>query len=289
MRIGFNFTLGETLPLVRQLAQEGAIDYCELLIDNFMQVPPQELAEAFDVPVAFHIMFSRFIECEEDFLRDFAARLRPYIEVLRPLYVSDHIACFSHQGRALFHLGEIDYAADYECVRERAALWQSLLGQTIHFENYPSIVDGGHAAPAFFQRLTHDTGAGTLFDVSNAVCAWRNDGPEVSAWRDVMAGASHFHVAGYAGAFIDEGVTVDTHDRVLAQDTLACLRRHRDVIAKAGATITYERDENIDIDSVRADLLALRAIFPPEPEPERKPARKPARQRAPVAVVSVAS
>jgi methanobactin biosynthesis cassette protein MbnB len=262
MRIGFNFTLGETLPLVRQLAQEGAIDYCELLIDNFMQVPPRELAEAFDVPVGFHIMFSRFIESDEEQLRDFAARLRPYIEALRPLYVSDHIAYFSHQGRTLFHLGEIDYAADYERVRARAVLWQSLLGQTIHFENYPSIVDGGHAAPAFFQRLARDTGAGVLFDVSNAVCAWRNDGPEVAAWRGVMAGASHFHVGGYAGAFIDEGVTVDTHDRALALDTLDSLRRHRDVLDKPGATITYERDENIDIDGVRADLLALRAIFP---------------------------
>lgn len=35
MDIGFNFTLGNTLPMVQRFRDDGLIDYCELLIDNF--------------------------------------------------------------------------------------------------------------------------------------------------------------------------------------------------------------------------------------------------------------
>ena len=76
MKIGFNFTLGETLPLVRSLLASGRIDYVELLIDNFLAVPEEELAAGFDVPVGFHIMFSKFIETDEAALDSLASRLR---------------------------------------------------------------------------------------------------------------------------------------------------------------------------------------------------------------------
>ena len=46
MQIGLNFTLGSTLEMVQRLIREGEIDYCELLIDNFLHVPPAELAGA---------------------------------------------------------------------------------------------------------------------------------------------------------------------------------------------------------------------------------------------------
>ncbi|MBB5018603.1 hypothetical protein HNQ59_001894 [Chitinivorax tropicus] len=261
MQIGFNFTLGETTPMVQQLAREGAIDYVELLIDNFLHVPVAEMAAAFDVPVGFHIMFSRFIEVDDATLDTFAAQLKPFIDTLQPLYVSDHIAYFTHQGRALFHLGEIDYQADFERVRERILKWQALLGCQMHVENYPSIVDGSDDAPMFFERLMADTGCGTLFDLSNAVCAWRNGGPSLHAWREVMKQARHFHVSSYNTAFADDRVTVDSHDGLMAADTLAGLRAYRDLMDKPGATLTYERDENIHYDSVLEDLLKLREIY----------------------------
>ncbi|WP_137938098.1 methanobactin biosynthesis protein MbnB [Chitinivorax sp. B] len=261
MQIGFNFTLGETTAMVQQLVREGAIDYVELLIDNFLHVPPEDIARAFDAPVAFHIMFSRFLEADEAFLHDLASRLQPYIQVLRPMYVSDHIAYFSHQGRVLFHIGEIEYLTEYEHVRSRVMQWQAALGCVVHFENYPSIVDGSHDAPAFFERLMNDTDAGTLFDVSNAICAQRNAGPPISDWVRVMRHARHFHVSSYNTAFVDQRVTVDSHDGQLADDTLDSLRLYRHLMDKPGATLTYERDENIEYDSILQDLITLRTCY----------------------------
>lgn len=262
MQLGFNFTLGGTYDMVRRMIDEKHIDYCELLIDNFLQVPPDQLAKSFDCcPVGFHIMMSKFIESDPEFLDDMAKRLRVYIDAMNPLYVSDHVACFSHRGRRLYHLGEIDYPAEYDKVRERVERWQELLGQRLYLENYPSIMDGGWDAPAFYERLTRETGAGVLFDASNAVCAMRNCGAPVALWDNVVATTPHFHVAGYNFSIIEPHIVVDTHDRELADDTIEFLETRRSSFDKPGATMTYERDVNLDYDSIVADLTRLRAIF----------------------------
>ena len=64
MRLGFNFTLGDTYDMAQRLIAEGHIDYCEFLIDNFFCVDPDELAKAFDCPVGLHIMYSKFLEAD---------------------------------------------------------------------------------------------------------------------------------------------------------------------------------------------------------------------------------
>ena len=73
MRLGFNFTLPDTYDMVRRMNAEGHIDYVELLIDNFLCVPPSEMAEAFPCPVGFHIMFSRFFESDLELSARFRA------------------------------------------------------------------------------------------------------------------------------------------------------------------------------------------------------------------------
>lgn len=261
MQIGFNFTLGSTLDLVRRLRAERKIDYCELLIDNFLHVPPEELAAAFDCPVGFHIMFSKFLESEPKFLESMASRLRTYIEVMQPLYVSDHIARFTYNGRQLYHLAEPEYRRDYETMRLRVEWWQERLGRRIYLENYPSIMDNGLDAPWFFEQIVQDTGVGVLFDVSNAICAKHNCGIETAVWGPVIDATPHFHVAGYNASILSPAITLDTHDRPLAADTLAFLEDYRDRFDKPGATITYERDDNIEYESIVRDLDTLRALF----------------------------
>jgi methanobactin biosynthesis cassette protein MbnB len=261
MQIGFNFTLGKTYEMVQRMLAEGHIDFCELLIDNFFKVPADELARSFECPVGFHIMFSRYIESDIEYLEDMAKRLRGYIDAMQPLYVSDHIACFTHRGQRLFHLGEIDYRTEYERVRERVERWQDLIGERLLLENYPSIMDGGWHAAEFYERLARETGAGVLFDASNAVCALLNCGAPLEAWDNVIASTSHFHVAGYDFSIMEPHVVVDTHDGNLSPETIGFLERRRSAFDKPSATMTYERDANIDYDSIVVDLRQLRSIF----------------------------
>lgn len=265
LRIGFNFTLGATAPMVRRLIAAGRIDYVELLVDNFLAVPPAQIAAAFDAPVGLHIMFSKFMERPEAELDELALRLTAIIRETRPIYVSDHIARFTHQGRHLLHLAEIDYAGEFERVADRVARWQDRLGCTIAFENYPSIMDGGRDAPDFFRRLTARTGCTVLFDVSNAVCATHNCGLPFEAWTEVIRSARQFHVAGYDHSVGQPPIVLDTHDRALAADTRAALALCRALVTDPEATITYERDDDLDEDRIIADIDTLRAVMAREP------------------------
>src|SRR5262245_40191703 len=270
MQIGFNFTSGKTLDLFRQLISERRIDFVEILIDNFLQVDPKELAGAFNCPVAFHIMFSKFLEKDLDFLDDLARRLRVDIDALKPVYVSDHLLRCSHQGRNLVHLAEIDYESEYGAVRERVEWWQGKLGQRLYLENYPSIMDGGCDAPAFFERLTSESGAGVLFDISNAVITNLNCGLSFDAWHDIISTTPRFHVAGYHTSFIEPHVLVDSHDRELSSETVTFIESCRRYFEKPGSTITYERDFKIERASISADLDNLRRIFGPLGESRRQ-------------------
>jgi uncharacterized protein len=271
MRLGFNFTLADTYELVQRMIAEKHIDYVELLIDNFLCVPPAELADAFDCPVGFHIMFSRFFENDRESLRDLSKRLRPYIDTLKPLYVSDHCAYFSHQGRKLFHIAEYDYLQEYNSAKEKCEFWQNELRTKLLVENYPSIMGGGHEAPEFFERLQREVGVGVLFDASNAVCAASNIGLSLDKWDGIVAANRHFHVAGYSLSMIEPYVRMDTHANQMASDTLDYLSSRRHLFDKIGATMTYERDSEIDYDDIVADLVRLRAIFPEKQVSARGP------------------
>ncbi len=262
MQIGFNFTLNGTLDMVQRMIKERQIDYCEILIDNFLYMPPHELLDAFDCPVAFHIMFSKFLESDDELLEKVAKRLRIFADALNPIYVSDHLLRFTHNGRCLYHLGEIDYVKEFDAVRERVERWQDLIGRRLYLENYPSIMEGGWDAPAFYRRLTQETGAGVLFDASNAICAKHNCGAPVDLWAEVIESTQHFHVAGYGTSYIEPHIIMDSHDREMAPDTLEFLSNMQPAFEKPGATITYERDFHFDYDSISADLQRLRDIFP---------------------------
>jgi hypothetical protein len=167
---------------------------------------------------------------------------------------------YYHNGRSFHFLGEVDYRS-YDIVRPRVERWQDLLGARIHLENYPSIMDGGWDAPAFFSRLGRETGAGMLFDASNAIVAQHNCGAPVDLWTELIASTRHFHVSSYGESFIEPHAIADTHDRDLAADTLEFLRTESARFDKAGATMTYERDWNFDYDSICDDLRRLRAVF----------------------------
>ena len=142
MQIGFNFTTNGTLDMVQRMIQERQIDYCELLIDNFLHVPPKELIDAFECPVGFHIMRSQHLERDRETLEKLAKRIRFLIEAINPVYVSDHLLRFTNDGRNFHFLGEIDYKK-YDAIRVRVEQWQEMLGTHLYLENYPSIMEGG--------------------------------------------------------------------------------------------------------------------------------------------------
>ena len=125
---------------------------------------------------------------------------------------------------------------------------------------------------SFSKNSSRMSGAACCFDASNAVCAYGNIGLPLEKWDRVIASNHHFHVAGYRNSMIEPYVRLDTHAEALAPDTIEFLSSRRNLFDKEGATMTYERDNEIHYDDIVADLARLRAIFPKEEVALREPA-----------------
>jgi uncharacterized protein (UPF0276 family) len=255
MMLGVNFTGPGHLELIRALAAERRIGFVEVLVDNFLSCRPDSMIEAVGgLPVAFHIMRSKFLTRPIEQLRQLAARLRPFIAHSRPLYVSDHLAVFDRLGRGLPLIAEVDYDSTYELARERTRLWQDLLGCPLHLENFPSILPGGRSQPAFLARLRADTGCGVLFDASNAMVAKLNVGLELSAWEDLARDSLHWHAAGYSSSGTVPEFVRDTHDQPVSAETAAFVASLARNPGSRKRTMSVERDGNHSLDAWRADL-----------------------------------
>lgn len=100
--------------------------FVEILWDNYCHIDPHALATMLaevSPRVALHIMWSRFLELDEEALCDYLGRLRRHVEVLRPVYVSDHLCRFRIGAFFLAAPLELDYT-DLGHVRERVLRYQ---------------------------------------------------------------------------------------------------------------------------------------------------------------------
>ena len=262
MRIGVNVTSPTNFPIAMALVRAGHAQYVELLVDNFLHVAPAVLArDLAGVPVSFHVMNSRFFERDAVGLDELAGRLRALARILRPLYLSDHLARFTHEGRRLPMLLELDAERDYAAARERVAAWQERLGERLHIENFPSVLGDGNAQAEFYGRLVAETGCGVLFDFCNAVVAELNTGYAATTWLPVVRAMPHFHVAGFRRTEGDPALVIDSHDGPIAPETLTFMQAfERERGGLAGLTLVVERDANIELAPWAADIQAARRV-----------------------------
>jgi hypothetical protein len=225
------------------------------MIDNFIHIDPEMLKKSFPgIPLSFHIMNSQFFRRDVAELKTLATKLKPFIRELRPAYVSDHLADFSHEGRRYPFPQEIDYRGDRAAALGRVKLWQDLVGSQLLLENYPSILDGGRAQPEFLDALVRETGAGLLLDLSNAVVAERNCGLALEAWTPLVRRAERFHVAGHRAADTVPPIIQDSHDCALSPETLDFLRRCKPLLEGRERSLVVERDADIAVESWSKDI-----------------------------------
>src|SRR5690242_18268593 len=63
MLIGVNWTSPHNYPIISQLTETGDVDFCEILIDNFLIYEPEKIKESLPIPLcSFHIMNSHFLQ-----------------------------------------------------------------------------------------------------------------------------------------------------------------------------------------------------------------------------------
>lgn len=256
MQIGINLISPHALPIVTRLLEEGLADFCEIMVDNFIHLPPEKILAAFPgVPLSLHIVASRFLEKSLSDIDEMAARLRPWIAALQPLYVSDHLVQFSKQGRRLPFVTDVNYKKDYETIKNKITHWQALLETTILFENHASMTRAGAEQASFYARLMQDIGVQMLFDFSNAYVAELNKVCDKQVWEGLIKRIRHFHTAGFRSDPVT-GLFIDTHDVPIADEVLSWMR----LSINKCKTLVVEFDAMATEAKWRAELEKVRAI-----------------------------
>jgi uncharacterized protein (UPF0276 family) len=246
---------GHTAEALRRA--ELGVSVIEILWDNFCALDPVRLADDLAVladRVMLHVMWSRYLELDEPALREYLARLRRHVDVLKPLAVSDHLCRFQIGGAFVGAGQERDYD-DLDFVCERVARYQDAIGQTLLVENTASSEHSAAQQIEFVAALQARTGCGILFDISNAVVGELNGLGNVESWLPLIEGRSiRCHVGSYS--YDDEATCyVDSHDAEVGEATEAAIAMVvREVRVES---ITYERDFNRSADAIAADLRRI--------------------------------
>jgi uncharacterized protein (UPF0276 family) len=233
------------------------------MVDNFIHFSPQQLLDALSgLPIALHIVRSRFLEKSLDELMQMGKYLRGWLTTLQPLYVSDHLTRFTTaSGRQLPVLAELDYTSCYPQVKDRIIAWQELLDTPLLLENYASLTSLGEKQVDFFKMLTTERHINLLFDFSNAYIAELNQVCTVQSWSSLIQCARHFHVAGFR---LEKSthLAIDTHDVPIATEVLACIQRFVGVEqAKHDKTIVVEFDAKMDIAQCKQEVRRVKKLF----------------------------
>ncbi len=195
------------------------VDFVEAISENFMIDGGQPLDILRRVrasyPVALHGV-SMSLGSADGLDPDYLERLRRLVDMIEPLFVSDHLS-WSRIDRFNSHdLLPLPYtleALDLVCANVDRA--QMALGREMLIENPSSYLDFAGADMTewqFLGELTRRTGCGLLLDVNNVFVSAANHGFDPITYLDGIPAPQvrQIHLAGHSRG---EALLIDTHDQ----------------------------------------------------------------------------
>jgi uncharacterized protein (UPF0276 family) len=236
----------------------------EVLWDNYCWLEPEslvgylsELGDAFSL----HIMWSRFLERDEDELEAYLKQLRRHVDAAHPVAVSDHLCRFT-SGNVRIPFGQEWPYDRFEHVAARV----EAIGTQLLLENGASTHYPVEMQVAFLDRLIDKTGCGVMFDVSNAVVGVLNGLGSLSLWSRFLAGRELFcHVGSYEPFEEDNMFYCDTHSVDVSQETLRGIAEIQRVARVR--SFCLEREYKQSSAAVAADLRRITACVQPAAVP----------------------
>lgn len=240
---------------------DGKLPFVEILWDNYCHLEPDKLVEylsRFSDRIAFHVMWSRFLDRDKDEFQEFLHHLKFHVDEVQPFYVSDHICTF-HIGSAYAKAG-LEYSySDVDEVCRKIDYYQNYLGRRVLFENFASMAAEGYKQVEFFDTLITRTGCDVLFDISNARVAENNGFGALTDWIDLLHRVKGLqcHVGGYE-YMADFHCYRDSHGDPISQQTLCDIEMVCDRLDVQ--SLCYEREHNRTSEAMANDLTLLKSL-----------------------------
>lgn len=259
--LGLSINNIEILERHLGIAKQQELQFVELLWDNFAHLTEEEiasLAQQIERPIALHVMWSRFLERPLNDLKRLLSRLRSHVAILDPVYISDHICCFSNGERFAQTPFEYDYDQRHRA-EQRIQLFQESIGRQMLIENFASTDASGSGQSAFFREISAQTGCGILFDISNACVAELNGILAAEKWiENLDQNGTHCHIGSYAFSS-DHQLYMDTHDRRLSNFSRTLTQKLANM--NYITSLCLERDKEVVDEEICDDLSVLNRSF----------------------------
>ncbi len=269
------FGLGLRKPHYADFLDGAAVpvDFVEVISENFMIEGGRPLDVLRRVrerhPVALHGV-SMSVGSADGLREDYLLRLRALVDMVEPLFVSDHLS-WSRIGNFNSHdLLPLPYTEEaLQIVCENVDRAQEALGRSMLIENPSSYIalDGEMTEWEFLDAICARTGSELLLDVNNIFVSASNHGFDPVAY---LAGiparrVRQVHLAGHSQG---RDLLIDTHDKPVCD---AVWSLYAAALRKLGPVSTMiERDDDIPpLGELLAELEVARGIAA---EPTRKAA-----------------
>jgi uncharacterized protein (UPF0276 family) len=250
------------------LAQPVAVDWFEILSENYMEAHPGYWELLADIRARYPLVMhgvAMNIAGTDPMNTAYIAKLKALVAHVRPVFLSDHLCWTGTHGIHTHDLLPVPYteeALQHVCARVDRV--QQMLGLQLVLENpstYLQFVASEMPEEVFLARLAERTGCGLLIDVNNVYVSAFNHGFDAKAYIDAIPAqaVAYIHLAGHThhGTHI-----VDTHNAVVAA---AVWELYRYTLQRNGMIPTMiEWDGDIPaFDVLLGELDRARAIAQP--------------------------
>ncbi len=228
---------------------EIAVDWLELITENFMVPGGQPLAVLDDVrshfPIAFHGV-SMNLGGTDPLDKSYLKSLTTLIERFEPLSISDHLCWTRHGGHHLHDLLPLPYAEEVIVhVADRIAQVQDTLGRQILIENLSSYAEFDWSSMTeweFLVAVAERADCLLLLDLNNIVVSAHNHGFDPMTYLNAIPAerVAQHHLAGHS---THGALKIDTHDHPVSRDVWHLYDAAR--TRYGPVPVCIERDDNI--------------------------------------------
>lgn len=199
------------------LETKPAIPWFEILSENYFGaggLPIYHLERVRELyPVTLHGV-GMSLGSADPLNFDYLARLKKLAEKIEPVYISDHLAWISIDGRHVHDLLPLPYTKEaLEHFADRVCQVQDYLGRRLLIENpssYMGFKDVDMTEWEFLQELVKRTDCDLLFDVNNVYVSGENHGFDPIEYLHALPAGrvKEIHLAGYEE---QDNYLFDTH------------------------------------------------------------------------------
>lgn len=254
------------------LAGQTNVDWFEALSENFMGQPEYGFGRTLknlelirkDFPVVLHGV-SMNLGSQDPLDLNYFKRLKQLINIIDPIWVSDHLCWTGIHGHNTHDLMPLPYTkASLQHFSNRVQQAQDILGQRILIENPSSYIEFKQSEMTeaeFIVELAEKADCGLLLDVNNIFVSSFNHGFNIEdylrniPWHRV----GQIHMAGH-DKDDEEELLIDTHAQPVRDEVFNLYKK---VLKLAGPISTMiERDDNIPpLKELEQELDKARNIY----------------------------